>query len=151
MDTNQFHIAIEDAFKKALQTWDCQTNPLEWDNFPSAVAGLMEKVIQEALEESRDGIFGAPFHIDTGGLSDDYKTHIPNDDTIITVSMNFFNDGDYTEYCVDEVKFNLADVVMVEAEIEGSGWMVRNAIDQLERTIARLKAEAAARGWELAD
>lgn len=148
MNSEQFHTAVSEAFKKAVLGSDGRS-PLEWDALPSSIVQIMEKVLLDAVEESRDSIFGAPFHIDSGKWSDNFATHIPNTDAVLEMSLNLFSDGDFTDGSIDEVKFNLADAILHDATDRDQGWVISVAIRNLEGTIAKLKREASARGWDL--
>lgn len=148
MNTEQFHTSITDLFRKHILATEGPA-PLDWNALPSDIAKLCERALLEALEESRSSVFGAPFSIDTGQL---FGTELrPNTDAVLSIDLNLFKDGDYTDYSVSGVKFNLADAILTDAETGERGSTVANAIEQLERTIARLKDEAAKRGWELSD
>lgn len=151
MTSEDFHTRVEALIKREFAKWAADNNPLDWNGIPSNLAKLAEEVVQDAVKASRESFMGGPFYIDKGQWTDDYKTHIPNDDAIIVVNFNLFDDGDFTDYAVQEERFNLSDCIIEDASTGGKtdDWAIACAIDQLERTIARLKKEGAEKGWNL--
>ncbi len=70
----------------------------------------------------------------------------PNPDAVIVIDYGVFTDlGSYGFFA----EYNLADELLRYAEVGEQGWDVARQIDQLERTIAKLRAEADRKGWVL--
>lgn len=133
MNSEQFHARVEGMFKQSLQKRDSQPNALD----------LVVEVLKEAIDFSRQRFSGAPFHVKIGKFVDGVYT--PNDEALIGVEILPLED------CEDwaGATFSLADVILAGAANEDEGWTVWHAVNQLERTIARLKSEAQKRGWEV--
>lgn len=148
MDTAEFHTEVVAAFKKSMQGWDFDSNPLEWEGIPSDIYRLLIKVVKESMEESRKGVFGAPFLIDYGDFDHSIypARHIPTSDTVLKIEISPFPDSD--DWAGGS--FNLADAILKDAEGGDEGWTVGHAIWQLERTIEKLKREGQERGWDIA-
>lgn len=142
MDGEAFHEGVCRAMRDGFAEWDWKSNPLEWERIPARLSDLMLAALKDALEDSRMGVFGAPFHIDYGEVKRGVLA--PNPDTFIKIELHPYSDSD--EFA--GARFNLADAIIKDAETAEAGWTVGHAINQLEATIAKLKREAETRGWD---
>ena len=70
----------------------------------------------------------------------------PNADAIVVVDFTLFWEPEESGFFA---KYNLADELLRYAAMGEEGWDVARQISQLEKTIARLRNEAACRGWSL--
>ncbi|MEN9924158.1 MAG: hypothetical protein RL268_284 [Pseudomonadota bacterium] len=128
MDTEQFHEAVEAAVKSAIQNWSPQ-----WGDFPEAIYETYKKAIAEALATDGEHYFRFA------------------DDGSIELSILPLGDSHHFDDPWFHCRANIADEVIQYAEDGGGeGEAVANAIAGLESAIARLKTEAASKGWDLA-
>lgn len=115
-----------------------------WDDFVRPIAEEALRLFNEAGRQDPDDPgrlrIDAGVPLDHGGLK-------RNSDAEIVLDFTIFEEADGKFYA----RYNLADELLRYAEVGEEGWDVARQIDQLERTIGKLKHEARLKGWSLPD
>lgn len=118
---------------------------LSWDSFHGPLINLVNNYLK--AEAQQDPEAPGKIRIDMGKPLP-YGGLKRNPHTVLVVEFDWL-DSDYDHRFI--VKYNLADELIRYAEVGEGGWDIARQVDQLERTIVRLRKAAEERGWPIPD
>lgn len=132
MESEEFANRVTEAFRNEISKWSYNHNPMEWDGLPTAMLTVYEELLSDAMKGVNEFPPITIVECDTG-------------EAMLEAQICLYEDED--DYFVKQ--YNLADSVLVYAEINDKGWSVSKAIRALKISIAKMEEEALKRGWEI--
>lgn len=143
MGEEEFATRVEQLIQGSLPF--SKDGELSWDNFHAPLKCLVQELLIVGGQQNSDR--PGQVRIDMGELRE-YGGLQGNADTLLVIDFDWLDAGESLRFFA---KYNLADELLRYAEVGEQGWDVARQIDQLQRTISRLKAEAAKRDWHIPD
>jgi len=141
IDADNFADRIEEIVRSALPRRKEGEGPdWDWEDLAGPIAEYVEQIVIEAGNQDPDS--PGKLRVDAGQLIDGRL--VPHPDAVIVIDFPVTDETGF------RARYNLADELIRYAAVGEQGWDVARQVDQLERTITRLRAEAKARGWRLA-
>lgn len=144
MDAELFATRIEEMIRDPKVVAGLDQGEFDWFDLHDPMLSFIEQLVAAAGEQHPDD--PGKLRIDPGKSGANEIGLTPNRDTVVVVDFPLLSDD--CEYRV-LARYNLADELVRYAEVGEQGWDIARNIDQLEKTISRLRDAAIARKWEL--
>lgn len=136
--------SIDEEFSRSFEAIVERARPpesrdnVDWDEVYWQLTAVIERLVNEAGQQ--DPKSPGKLRIDPGHPRIYSEGFDENPDTVLIFDFDMFQDRFLARY-------NLADELIRYAEDGEGGWDIVRYIDQLQRTIDRLRTEAIRRGW----
>src|SRR5690606_12939115 len=143
IDDHSFSGRIEEIVREAIPK-RVSNEDVDW--FWEDLAGpIADFVVQCVIDAgTQDPEAPGKLRVDAGTLDSGYLQ--PNPDAVIVIDFPVCSEFEEVDF---RARYNLADELIGYAAVGEEGWDIARQVDQLEKTIDRLKTEAKKRGWHL--
>jgi hypothetical protein len=143
MEEEDFAIEVEQLIRAAIPGALQDEEEMSWEDFHRPLLSLVRRAMIAGGQQNPHN--PGQVRIDTG-LPQPYGGLRPNSDAVLVIDFDWVKSDEDLRFLA---KYDLAEELLRYAELGEKGWDLARQIDQLERTIVRLKTEAAKREWEL--